>query len=57
MKQTIESAIALAATYHRGQKDKHGEPQILHPLRVMLAALPEDRIVAVLHDVVEERSR
>ena len=37
------------------QKDKGGEPYILHPLRVMLRMRTEaERVVAVLHDVVED---
>jgi (p)ppGpp synthase/HD superfamily hydrolase len=55
---TIEDAITLAAVAHRDQTDKAGLPYILHPLRVMGSFLaPEDedaRIVAVLHDVVED---
>ena len=33
---SLEDAIALAVETHRGQKDKAGEPYILHPLRVIL---------------------
>jgi GTP diphosphokinase / guanosine-3',5'-bis(diphosphate) 3'-diphosphatase len=52
---TIERAIALAATAHAGQVDKAGQPYILHALRVMLRVTTEDeRIAAVLHDVVED---
>ena len=52
---TLERAIAIAAEAHAGQKDKAGNPYLLHPLRVMLAVkAPEERIVAVLHDVVED---
>jgi (p)ppGpp synthase/HD superfamily hydrolase len=51
----LEKAIALAATYHAGQTDKVGQPYILHTLRVMMKQQSEDaRIVAVLHDVVED---
>jgi guanosine-3',5'-bis(diphosphate) 3'-pyrophosphohydrolase len=51
----LTTAIIMAAEAHEGQTDKHGEPYILHPLRVMLAMKHEDeRIVAVLHDVVED---
>jgi len=52
---TVEDAIALALEAHRGQVDRAGEPYILHPLRVM-AGLKTDteRIIAVLHDVVED---
>lgn len=52
---TLERAIALAAEAHAGQVDKAGAPYILHPLRLLLAVdTPEERIVAVLHDVVED---
>ncbi|GIW40957.1 MAG: hypothetical protein KatS3mg076_1534 [Candidatus Binatia bacterium] len=40
---------------HRGQKDKAGEPYILHVLRVMTAMSDDtSRMAAVLHDVVED---
>lgn len=54
---TLERAVAIAAEAHAGQVDKAGEPYILHPLRVMmrLEAI-EDRIVGVLHDVVEDNA-
>jgi (p)ppGpp synthase/HD superfamily hydrolase len=52
---TLEDAIQLALSTHRGQHDKAGRPYILHPLRVMLALDADDeRIVGVLHDVVED---
>lgn len=52
---TLEHAIALAAQAHTGQVDKAGQPYILHPLRVMLACHDlDEKIVAVLHDVVED---
>ena len=52
---TIEDAIALALQVHRGQVDRAGAPYILHPLRVMSRFYSEtERIVAVLHDVVED---
>jgi (p)ppGpp synthase/HD superfamily hydrolase len=51
----LENAIALAAKAHSGQVDKAGAPYILHPLRMMLKlATPEERMAAVLHDVVED---
>jgi len=54
---SLEDAISLAAEAHRGQKDKANAPYILHPLRVMLRMETEtDRIIAVLHDVVEDTS-
>lgn len=52
---TLEQAIAIAALAHQGQTDKAGAPYILHPLRVMMPLDSlEERIVAVLHDVVED---
>lgn len=51
----LADAIILATDAHRGQLDKAGEPYIFHPLRVMMAMrFHEDRIAAVLHDVVED---
>lgn len=55
---TLEDAIALAVEAHRGQKEKAGSPYILHPLRVMFRLETEaERIVGVLHDVVEDTGR
>ncbi len=52
---TLEDAIALAVQAHRGQVDRVDQPYILHPLRVMFRLEDElDRIVAVLHDVIED---
>lgn len=52
---TLERAIAIAAQAHAGQTDKAGAPYVLHPLRLMMRlASTEERIVAVLHDVVED---
>ena len=52
---TLERAIAIAAEAHAGQRDKAGEPYILHPLRLMLHMdSDEARMAAVLHDVVED---
>jgi (p)ppGpp synthase/HD superfamily hydrolase len=52
---TLERAIVIAAEGHAGATDKAGAPYILHPLRMMLRlSSPEERIVAVLHDVVED---
>ncbi|MBU2550798.1 MAG: GTP pyrophosphokinase [Proteobacteria bacterium] len=52
---SIEDAVALAALAHKGQKDKAGQPYILHPLRVMLRLDSEaERMTAVLHDVIED---
>lgn len=52
---TLETAIAVAVQAHQGQLDKAGVPYILHPLRLMLQLEDdEERIIAVLHDVVED---
>ncbi|MDD3182404.1 MAG: HD domain-containing protein [Alphaproteobacteria bacterium] len=52
---TLERAIEIAARVHAGQVDKAGQPYILHPLRLLLAVqTPNERIAAVLHDVVED---
>jgi (p)ppGpp synthase/HD superfamily hydrolase len=54
----LEDAIALAVEAHRGQREKAGKPYILHVLRVMFRCETEtERIVAVLHDVVEDTGR
>ena len=51
----LERAIALACYAHDGQKDKGGQPYILHPIRAMLQMKDDtSRIVAVLHDAVED---
>lgn len=52
---TLERAIEIAREAHRGQVDKAGEEYIEHPLRVMEAGRTlEEKIVGVLHDVVED---
>ena len=52
---TLAHAIALAVKAHQGQVDRAGQPYILHPLRVMFQLESDlDRIVAILHDVVED---
>lgn len=51
----LEHAITIALNAHAGQEDKADEPYIRHPLRVMQQMNTETgRIVAVLHDVVED---
>lgn len=48
-------ARVLAERAHAGQVDKGGNPYIKHPYAVMRMAEPGiDRIVAILHDVVED---
>lgn len=55
MNYILEKALELAIIYHRGQVDKGGNSYILHPLSVMGKVCKiEEKIVAVLHDVVED---
>ena len=52
---TIERAIEIAARSHAGQIDKAGAPYIFHPLRLMMAVTtPDQKMAAVLHDIVED---
>ena len=51
----LARAIEIAASAHSTQKDKGGSPYILHPIRVMMSLnTEEEKIVGVLHDVVED---
>jgi (p)ppGpp synthase/HD superfamily hydrolase len=51
----LERAIAIAVGAHKGQRDKYGAPYILHPIRVMGKVQTDlERIVAILHDIVED---
>jgi len=55
MQEILEKAIQIALDAHRGKIDKGGSPYILHPLRVMLSMeTVEEKIVAILHDVIED---
>ena len=52
---TLQRAIEIATEAHQGQFDKAGNEYIGHPLRVMeMGASEEEKIVGVLHDVVED---
>ena len=55
---TPDCALAIAQVVHYGQIDKAGEPYIGHVMRVM-GRLDDDeqRIVAALHDVLEDGPR
>lgn len=53
----LSKAIIIVTEAHLGQVDKGGEAYILHPLRVMMSLKDyEHKIVAVLHDVLEDTS-
>jgi (p)ppGpp synthase/HD superfamily hydrolase len=69
MYKILNKALEFAVNAHSGQYDKAGFPYILHPIRVLetvepVTELPGSRafdikatkIVAVLHDVVEDTS-
>lgn len=52
---TLTRAIEIATEAHKGQFDKAGNEYIGHPLRVMeMGKTEEEKIVGVLHDVVED---
>ena len=51
----LEKAKEIAEKAHAGQRDKGGNPYILHPIRVMERCETElEKITAVLHDVLED---
>jgi (p)ppGpp synthase/HD superfamily hydrolase len=51
----LKNAIAIAVDAHRGQEERNGRPYVGHPLRVMeRVQTEEEKIVAVLHDVIED---
>ena len=55
MSQYLHKAITIAFEAHKGQSSINGEPYILHPLRLLIKAKSsEERIIAVLHDVIEK---
>lgn len=52
---TLKRAIEIAEAAHAGTNDKGGNLYIAHPMRVMNAVdMEEEKIVAILHDVVED---
>jgi Guanosine polyphosphate pyrophosphohydrolases/synthetases len=58
LKEQLNRAIEIAISAHEGQLDtNNGRPYIEHPFRVMNAGQTlEEKIVGVLHDVVEDSS-
>ena len=53
----LDAAIEIAIKAHSGQLDRYGEPYIFHPIRVMIKAdTIENKIIAILHDVIEKSS-
>jgi (p)ppGpp synthase/HD superfamily hydrolase len=52
---TLERAIEIATTGHKGQVDKYGAPYLGHVMRVMnMGITEEEKICGVLHDIVED---
>ncbi len=55
MNQLLEKAISIAVDSHSGQVNNKAQPYVLHPLRMMFKAVTiEEKIIAVLHDVIEK---
>ena len=55
MEDMLERAVMMAARAHRGQKDKGGQPYLLHALRVMLGCGSiTEKTTAALHDTLED---
>lgn len=55
MKKMLDDAIAYAVKMHAGTCDRLGVPYIAHPMAVMrMMKSTEDRIVAILHDLIED---
>ena len=51
----LERAIQIAVEAHAGAKDRGGRAYILHPISVMMRCeTDEEKIVAILHDVIED---
>jgi (p)ppGpp synthase/HD superfamily hydrolase len=52
---TLERAMEIALSAHKGQKDKSGADYILHVMRVMHKGETEmEKICGILHDVIED---
>ena len=55
MNELLDKAISIAVDSHSGQVNDKAEPYVLHPLRMMFKAdTIEEKIIAVLHDVIEK---
>lgn len=51
----LQRALEIAVESHKNQKQKDGTPYALHPIRLsMLLQSEQQKIVALLHDVVED---
>lgn len=55
MQDLLDRAAMICVTSHAGQRDKAGQAYFQHPMRVaMRCRTAEERIVAMLHDVIED---
>lgn len=55
MGKRLDKAIILAVNAHKNQLDKANDDYILHLIRVMIQLnTEEERIIGVLHDVIED---
>ncbi len=55
LNEMMELALLMAVKAHKGQVDKGGNPYILHPIAVSnMMQSKEEKIVAILHDIVED---
>lgn len=53
----LDRAAQICVSSHVGQRDKTGEAYFQHPMRVaMRCRTVEEKIVALLHDVIEDTS-
>lgn len=51
----LQRALEIAVESHKTQKQKDGTPYALHPIRLSMSLqTEEEKIVAMLHDVVED---
>ena len=51
----LDKAALICVSKHSGQRDKVGEAYFQHPMRVaMRCATAEQKMVALLHDVIED---
>ncbi len=51
----LDKAAYICVTRHAGQRDKASEAYFQHPMRVaMRCATPEEKMVALLHDTIED---
>jgi len=55
--QLLSRAIDIAVEAHKQQKDKFGMPYLAHLTRVMnMGRSPDEKIVGILHDLIEDTS-